>query len=157
MNSGRLLTTSNKLQTECQVALPDSCMPMMLTTLWLNGLWPYLQDLCLLACKPLSRWSVCWYGFSGCPLWPDSQWMKSRSSTSNVNGGLTKADSTRCTSHLGIIRRCTECSSLNALMSRLMCESAAGSYFQWLNTEATDVRCDMMVDGSNPSLNKCMR
>ena len=60
-------------------------------------------------------------------------------------------------SHLGIIRCCTGHSSLNILMSSLMCVSAAESYFQWRSTEATDVRCEMMVDGSKLSLNKCMR
>ena len=42
-------------------------------------------------------------------------------------------------------------------MISLMCGSTAGSYFQWRSTEATDVRCEMVVDGSNPSLNKCMK
>ena len=79
------------------------------------------------------------------------------SSTFNANGGIINADRTRCRSPLGIIRRCTGRSSLNALISNLMCGSTAGSYFQWRSTEVTDVRCDMMVDGSNPSLNKCMR
>ena len=79
------------------------------------------------------------------------------SSTSDANGGLINADRTRFRSHLGIIRLCTGCSSLNVLMSGLMCGSAAGSYFKWPSTDATDVRCEMMVDGSNSSLNKCMR
>ena len=79
------------------------------------------------------------------------------SSTSDANGGLINADRTRCRSHLAIIYHCTGRSSLNALMSSLMCRSAAGSYFQWCNTEATDMWCEMMADGSNPSLNKCMR
>ena len=63
--------TSNRPQTECKVLPPDSCMLMMMRMLWLHGLWPYLQDLCLLTYKPLwqSRRSICWYGFSWCPLW----------------------------------------------------------------------------------------
>ena len=79
------------------------------------------------------------------------------SSTSDANGWLINADRTRCRSRLGIIRRCTGRSSLNALISSLMCGSAAGSYFHWRCTDATDVWCEMMVDGSNPSLIKCMR
>ena len=71
LNSGRLLMTSNRPQTECKVLPPDSCMLMMMRMLWLHGLWPYLQDICLLTYKPLwqSRRSICWYGFSWCPLW----------------------------------------------------------------------------------------
>ena len=62
MNSGRLPTTSNTRLTECQVELPDSYKPMMLTTPSLHALWPDLLGLCLLACKPLSqsRRSICW-------------------------------------------------------------------------------------------------
>ena len=267
-NSGRLLTTSNTQLTECQVEPPDSCRPMMQITPWLHALWPCPLGLCLLAYKPLwrSQRSICWYGFSWCHLWLDSNgwravdgppgfflypldiawvvwtditfslvhpgwnepylglwsirepvtvagsWPKNPasgnkvtnfgaryflfrihtcqmrhlahgdtivvalkpmltgtlfsssaildqrcdrkylplSSTSDANGGLINADRTKCRSHLGMIQLCTSCSSLNALMSSLMCGSTAGSYFQWCSTEATDVRCEMMVDGSNP-------
>ena len=80
--------------------------------------------------------------FSGMTPSEISPW----SPTSETNGGLINADSTRWRSHLGMIFRCTGRSSQKALTSNLMCGSAAGSYCQWHNTEATDVRCEMIVE-----------
>ena len=46
----------------------------------------------------------------------------------DANGGFINADRTRCSSHLCVIRHCTGPYNLNALMSSLMCGSAAGLY-----------------------------
>ena len=51
------------------------------------------------------------------------------SSSSDANGGLINADRASCRYHLGKIRRCTGHSSLNALLSSLLCRSADGSFF----------------------------
>ena len=74
----------------------------------------------------------------------------------DANGGLSNDNNTRWRSHLGMILRCTGRSSRKALTSSLMCESAAGSYTQWRSTEATDVQCDIIVDGRSPSLKRCI-
>ena len=78
------------------------------------------------------------------------------SSLWDVNGGLSKDNKTRWRSHLGMILRCTGRSNRKALTSSLMCGSAAGSYTQWCSTEATDVRCDIIVEGSSLSLKWCI-
>ena len=78
------------------------------------------------------------------------------SSLWDVNGGLSKDNKTRWRSHLGMILRCTGRSNRKALTSSLMWGSAAWSYTQWCSTEATDVRCDIIVEGSSPSLKRCI-
>ena len=90
--------------------------------------------------------------FKGMTLSEDSPWI----SHSDANGGLINAKSTRWRSHLGMILCCTGRSSWKALMSNLMCGSAAGSLTQWRCTEATDVQCEIIVDGRSPSLNRCI-
>ena len=77
-------------------------------------------------------------------------------SPSDANGGLSNDNNTRWRSHMGMILHCTGPSSWKALMSNLMCGSAAGSYTQWRSTEATDLRCDVIVDGRSPSLKRCI-
>ena len=73
----------------------------------------------------------------------------------DINGGRSD-DKTRWRSHLGMILRYTGRSSRKALTSSLMCGLAAGSYSQWRSTEAADVRCNINVDGSSPSLKRCI-
>ena len=79
-------------------------------------------------------------------------------SPSDANGGLSNDNSTRWRFHLAIIMilLCTGRFSRKALKSSLMCGSAAGSYTQWRSTEATDVRCDIIVDGRSLSLKRCI-
>ena len=77
-------------------------------------------------------------------------------SPSDANGSLSNDNSTRWRSHLSMILRCTGRSSRKAPMRSLMCGLAAGSYTQWCSTEATDVRCDIIVDRSSPSLKRCI-
>ena len=55
-----------------------------------------------------------------------------------------------------MILHCTGRSNRKALTSSLMCGSAAGSYTQWCSTDAIDMRCDIIVDGSSPSLKRCI-
>ena len=78
------------------------------------------------------------------------------SSLWDVNGGLINDNKTRWRSHLRMILRCTGRSSRKALTSNLMCGSGARSYTQWRSTEATDVRCEIIVEGSNSSLKRCI-
>ena len=62
----------------------------------------------------------------------------------------------RWRSHLGMILRSTGRSNRKTLTSCLMYWLAAGSYTQWRSTEAPDVRCENNVDGSSPSLKRCI-
>ena len=78
------------------------------------------------------------------------------SSLWDVNGGLINDNKTRWRSHLGMILCCTGHSSRKTLTSNLMCGSAAGSYTQWRSTEATEVWCEIIVEGSNASLKRCI-
>ena len=71
------------------------------------------------------------------------------SSPSDANGGLSNDNNTRWRFHLSMILRCTGRSSRKALTSSLM-------YTQWHSTEATDVQCDIIVDGRSPSLKRCI-
>ena len=76
--------------------------------------------------------------------------------STETNGGRNRDSNTRWRSHFGMIRRSTGRSNRKVLISSLMWGSASGSYFKWRNTEATDVRCEMIVEGSRPSRNRCI-
>ena len=69
----------------------------------------------------------------------------------DANGGLIKADNTKCKSHWGIVRLVTGLASLIPCNNSLTLGSVAGSYFQWHRTEATEVRWEITVEGAMTS------
>ena len=71
----------------------------------------------------------------------------------DANGGLIKANNTKCKSHWGIVRLVTGLASLIPCNNILTLGSVAGSYFQWRRTAATEVWWEIMVEGAMTSSN----